>query len=118
MIFLITYDTTPFSHRKHVFAYPLPTSFPRSIVPPDSIAPREPQGILSRSHSTTALSTLTTTTNAGALLRGYATFVGNFVKRRLDPGSTGIGIETGDVRELHNELWTVVDGYGGGGDDQ
>ena len=118
MIFLITYNTAPFSHRKHVFAYPLPTSFPRSIIPPGSIAPRQPQGILSGSHSITAISTLTTTTNAGSLLRGYATFVGNFVKRKLDLGSTGIGIETDDVRELYNELWTVVDGYGGGGDYQ
>jgi hypothetical protein len=101
-------------HSKHALAYPLPTSFPRSIIPPQSVRPREPKGIFSRSPSTNAISSLTTTTHTGSLLGGYATFVENFVKRKLDLGSIGTSIEMDEVRELSSELWTVADNYGGG----
>ena len=37
------------------------------------------------------------------------------MKRGVNLGSIGAGIEMDEVRELHNELWTVVDGYDGGG---
>ena len=37
------------------------------------------------------------------------------MKRRVDLGNIGATIEIDEVRELHNELWTVVDGYDGGG---
>lgn len=97
---------------KHALAYPLPTSFPRSLVPLRSIRPRQPKGIFSRSPSTTALSTLTTTTHMGSLLRGYATFIEGFVKRKLGLESVGAGVEMDEVRELYSELWTVVDNYG------
>ena len=101
--------SAPYS--KHVLAYPLPTSFPRSIVPSRSIRPRQPKGIFSRSPSTTVLSSLTTTTRTGSLLRGYATFVESFVKRKLDLGGIGTGIEMDEVKELHSELWTAADTY-------
>jgi hypothetical protein len=65
--------------------------------------------------STTAISPQTTTTHIGSLLRRYATFVENFVKRELDLGSIAARIEMGDTRELNSELWTAVDGYGEGG---
>ena len=102
------------SHRKHALAYPLPTSFPRSIVPPQSIRPRERKGIFSRSPSTTALSSLTTTTHTGSLLRGYAIFVESFVKGKVDLRNIGALVEMDEVRELNSELWTIVDNYGGG----
>lgn len=41
----------------------------------------------------------------------------NFVKRRFDLESVGARIEMDDVRELHSELWTIVDNYGGDGGD-
>lgn len=107
----ITDDSLSVLYSKHVLAYPLPTSFPRSIVPSRSIRPRQPRGIFSRSPSTTVLSSLTTTTGIGSLLRGYATFVESFVKRKLDLGSIGTGIEMDEVKELHSELWTAVDTY-------
>ena len=37
------------------------------------------------------------------------------MKRSVDLGSIGSGVEMDEVRELHNELWTVVDGYDRGG---
>ena len=61
-------------------------------------------------------SSLTTTTHTRSLLRGYATFVEGFVKRKLDLGNIGAKIEMEEVRELHDELWTIVDDYGGGED--
>ncbi|KAF9644227.1 tubulin nucleotide-binding domain-like protein [Thelephora ganbajun] len=100
---------------KRALAYPLPTSFPRSIVPPQSLRPRQPKGIFSRSPSTTVLSSLTTTTHTGSLLRGYATFIGSFVKRKLDLESVRAGTEMDEVRELNDGLWTIVDNYGEGG---
>ena len=109
-----TNGTIPDFRSKHALAYPLPTSFPRSIIPSQSIRPRQQKGIFSRSPSTTALSTLTATTQCCSLLRRYATFVENVVKRSVDLGSIGSGVEMDEVRELHNELWTVVDGYDGG----
>jgi hypothetical protein len=54
-----------------------------------------------------------TTTHTGSLLRGYATFIEGFVKRKLDLERIGDGIEMDEVRELHSELWTAVDNYGG-----
>jgi len=75
-----------------------------------SVRPRQQKGIFSRSPSTTALSTLTTTTHTRSLLNGYATFTEGFVKRKL--GFEGIGIEMDEVRELHTDLWAVVDNYG------
>ena len=108
-------NSTFASCSKHALAYPLPTSFPRSIIPSQSIRPREPRGIFSRSPSTTALSSLTTTTHTRSLLRGYATFVERFVKRELDLRSIGAGIEIDEVRELNSGLWTIADSYGGGG---
>ena len=102
------------SSSKHELAYPLPTSFPRSIVPSQSIRPRQPKGIFSRSPSTAMFSSLATTTHTSSLLRGYATFIEGFVKRKLDPGNIGAKIEMDEVRELHGELWTIVDNYGGG----
>ena len=41
-------------------------------------------------------------------------FVENFVKRKLDLGNIGAKIEMEEVRELHDELRTVVDNYGEG----
>lgn len=105
------------SESNHMLAYPLPTSFPRSTIPLQSIRPRQPKGIFSRSPSTTVLSTLTTTTHTGSLLKGYAEFVEGLVKRRIDLGSIGARVEMDEVRELHDELWTVVDNYGGDEDD-
>ena len=110
--FLIDHDFGFYSKRS--LAYPLPTSFPRSIIPSQSIRPREPKGIFSRSPSTTALSSLTTTTRTGSLLNRYATFIESFVLRKLDLGSVGARIEMDDVRELNNELWAVVGGYSEG----
>ena len=110
----LTDDSVLASCRGHALAYPLPTSFPRSVIPLDSIRPKEPKGIFSRSPSTTALSSLTTTTHTGSLLRRYATFIESFVKRRFDLGSIGARIEVDEVRELNNGLWTTVDNYGGG----
>lgn len=101
-------------YRRHALAYPLPTSFPRSIIPSQSVKPRQPKGIFSRSPSTTVLSSLATTTHTGSLLRRYATFIESFVKRKLDLGSIGASIEMDEVKELNSELWTVVDNYGGG----
>ena len=106
--------TTSASNSKRVFAYPLPTSFPRSIIPSQSIRPREPKGIFSRSPSTTALSSLTTTARTGSLLNRYATFIESFVLRKLDLGSVGARIEMDDVRELNSELWAVFGGYSEG----
>jgi len=37
------------------------------------------------------------------------------VKRKLDLEGIGTRIEMDEVKELHSELWTVVDNYGGGG---
>ena len=102
------------SRSGHTLAYPLPTSFPRSIIPLQSIRPRESKGIFSRSPSTTTLSSLTTTTHTGSLLRSYATFTESSVKRKLGLGSIGGMIEIDEVRELSSGLWTIVDNYGGG----
>jgi hypothetical protein len=63
------------------------------------------------------LSTLTTTTHTSLLLKGYAKFVESLVKRKIDLGSIGTRVEMDEVRELHDELWTTVDNYGGNGDD-
>ena len=35
------------------------------------------------------------------------------MKRKLDLERIGGGIEMDEVREVHSELWTVVDNYGG-----
>jgi len=110
----LTDNWVPVSISKHALAYPLPTSFPRSIVPSQTIRPRQPKGIFSRSPSTAMFSSLMTTTHTSSLLRGYATFIEGFVKRKLDPGNIGAKTEMDEVRELHGELWTVVDNYGRG----
>lgn len=57
-----------------------------------------------------------TTTNTGSLLRGYAAFVENFVRRKIDLENIEARIEMDEVREMHNEMWTLVDNYGGGGE--
>jgi len=55
-----------------------------------------------------------TTTHTCSLLGGYAKFIESFVKRKLDLGNIGVKIEMDEVKELHGELWSVVDNYGGG----
>ncbi|KAF9644224.1 hypothetical protein BDM02DRAFT_1055057 [Thelephora ganbajun] len=55
--------SAPVSCSGHTLVYPLPTSFPRSIIPPPSLRPGQPKGLFSRSPSTTVLSSLTTTTH-------------------------------------------------------
>lgn len=35
------------------------------------------------------------------------------MKKKLGLESIGAGVEMDEVKELHNELWTVADNYGG-----
>jgi hypothetical protein len=78
----------------HLSAYPLPSSFPAL----------ERAG--QRQHTTPAHAALSAGAGSAPLLRAYATFVDNAVRRNADGG----GMDRDEMRELVAGLWTVHDG--------
>jgi hypothetical protein len=99
------------SNSTHSFAYPVPFSFPSNVLDQSIIRPFEPRGVFARSRSVPGVSSLTTTSLTSALFSNYATFVDRCLKRKTD---TGTGVETDDLRDLVNELWTLHDTYSSG----
>lgn len=60
-----------------------------------------------------------TTTGRGSsslrgLFEGYAKFAEGCLKRRDEKALEGVGVDADEVRDLVNDLWTIVDGHGGG----
>lgn len=79
---------------------------------PHTLCPYQASG------STGILSRLSTTSNLADLFKGHASFVDTSLRRR-SAGVMSMGVDTDELRELVNELWTIHDRYpvNGGGSD-
>lgn len=53
------------------------------------------------------LSSISNTTGTAQLFSGYAEYIRNALRR----GSVDVGLETDELRELENDLWTMHDSY-------
>jgi hypothetical protein len=56
------------------------------------------------------LSSLSTSMRTAPLLRSYALFIEDAIRRKADLGAD-MGIERDEMHELASDLWTLHDGY-------
>jgi hypothetical protein len=53
-------------------------------------------------------------TSLRGLFEGYAKFAEGCLRRGDEKALEGVGVDADEVRDLVNDLWTIVDGHGGG----
>ncbi|KAH6893997.1 tubulin domain-containing protein [Coprinopsis sp. MPI-PUGE-AT-0042] len=108
----------------HANAYPLPSSFPAHMWGEEFVVPKTAsslpcvKGISSIMGSQADSSTSPDSRDGAGSLRGlfegYAKFAEGCLRRRDEKALEGVGVDADEVRELVNDLWTIVDGHGGG----
>ncbi|KAH6907070.1 tubulin domain-containing protein [Coprinopsis sp. MPI-PUGE-AT-0042] len=97
----------------HANAYPLPSSFPAHMWGEEFVVPKTAsslpcvKGISSIMGSQADSSTSPDSRDGAGSLRGC-------LRRRDEKALEGVGVDADEVRELVNDLWTIVDGHGGG----
>ena len=119
-------DNNDIPHRQqHLHLLQTRTRYIRSpvrsvVLPPfrDQSDWRNQRHLLPATSNRCTPSQTTTTTYTGPLLGRYAIFIERFIKRKLDPGIIGAGIEMDKVRELNNGPRVVADDYAGDGGDE
>jgi hypothetical protein len=79
------------------------------------MSPSRRTGVLMPARSTPMFSSITTSSQTADLFFEYSTFIENCVKRKSAVHVT-VGLDMDEMKDLVNDLWTLHDNYGDGGD--